>query len=97
MLFADVTFTEIFPLLKQYGPLVLVVVYLLWQGWNRETRMGSRIDRLEDDQRNVLLPMVERCFVVITKNTNVMERLERALDERLGSKFDRSLKEHSKE
>ena len=58
-LLADVTFTEIFPLLKQYGPLVLVVVYLLWQGWNRETRMGNRIDLLEDEQRNVLLPMVE--------------------------------------
>jgi hypothetical protein len=81
-LLADVTFTEIFPLLKQYGPLVLVVVYLLWQGWNRETRMGNRIDLLEDEQRNVLLPMVERCTEVITQNTNVMERLEKALDER---------------
>src|SRR5271166_6847420 len=82
MLFADVTFTEIFPLLKQYGPLVLVVVFLLWQGWNRETRMGNRIDLLEDEQRNVLLPMVERCTEVITQNTNVMERLEKALDSR---------------
>ena len=48
-LIADVTFTEIFPLLKQYGPLVLMVVFLLWQGRNRETRMGNRIDLLDDE------------------------------------------------
>jgi len=81
-LFAEASFTEIFPLLKQYGPLVLVVVFLLWQGWQRELRMDKRIDTLEGEQRNVLLPMVERCTEVITQNTNVMERLERSLDER---------------
>ena len=81
-LFAEASFTEIFPLLKQYGPLILVVVFLLWQGWQRELRTGKRIDYLEDEQRQVLLPMVERCTEVITQNTNVMERLERSLDER---------------
>ena len=81
-LLAEASFTEIFPLLKQYGPLILVVVFLLWQGWQRELRMGKRIDLLEDEQRNVLLPMVERCTEVITQNTNVMERLEHSLDER---------------
>jgi hypothetical protein len=78
----DANLSAIFPLLKQYGPLILVVVFLLWQGWVRENRMGNRIDVLEDEQRNVLLPMVERCTEVITQNTNVMERLEKALDDR---------------
>jgi hypothetical protein len=86
-LFAEASFTEIFPLLKQYGPLILVVVFLLWQGWQRETRMCNRIDLLEDEQRNVLLPMVERCTEVITQNTNVMERLEKSLDDRLTCPF----------
>jgi len=83
----DSNFTAIFPLLKQYGPLILVVIFLLWQGWKRETRMGDRIDLLEDEQRNVLLPMVERCTEVITQNTNVMERLEKSLDERFTCPF----------
>ena len=68
--------------LKQYGPLVLVVAFLLWQGWVRETRMSKRIVRLEDEQRNVLMPLVERCADVIAQNTLMMERLEKALDER---------------
>jgi hypothetical protein len=69
-------------LLKQYGPLALVVAYFLWQNWLRELRMSDRITKLEDEQRDVLLPMVERSTDVITQNTAMMERLEKALDGR---------------
>ena len=67
-------------LLKQYGPLVFVVGFFLWQNWLREVRMVARINKLEDEQRQVLLPMVERCTDVIAQNTSMMERLETALD-----------------
>jgi hypothetical protein len=81
LLFAQAdTFADAVALLKQYGPLVLVVVFLLWQGWVRETRMSKRITKLEDEQRNVLMPLVERCADVIAQNTLMMERLEKALD-----------------
>jgi hypothetical protein len=81
LLFAQAdTFADTVALLKQYGPLVLVVVFLLWQGWVRECRMGKRIVKLEDEQRNVLMPLVERCADVIAQNTLMMERLEKALD-----------------
>ena len=64
-------------MLKQYGPLVLVVLFFLWQNWLRELRMDKRINKLEDEQRTVLLPLVERCTDVITQNTMMMERLEK--------------------
>ena len=67
---------------RQYGPLVVVVGFLLRQGWMRECRLTDRIDKLEDEQRKVLLPLVKRCARVITRNTGIMGRLERALDER---------------
>ena len=61
LLFAQAdTFADAVALLKQYGPLVLVVAFLLWQGWVREGRMGKRIVKLEDEQRNVLMPILER-------------------------------------
>ncbi len=83
LLFAQVdTFADAISVLKQYGPLVVVVAFLLWQGWVREVRMGKRITKLEDEQRNVLMPLVERCADVIAQNTMMMERLEKALDER---------------
>jgi hypothetical protein len=67
---------------KQYGPLVLVLAFLLAQGWMRECRLSSRINKLEDEQRKVLLPLVKKCTHVITKNTLIMRRLEQTLDER---------------
>ena len=74
------TFADLLVLLKQYGPLILVTAFFLWQGWVRECRMGKRIENLEDEQRNVLMPLVERCADVIAQNTMMMERLEKALE-----------------
>jgi S-adenosylmethionine:tRNA-ribosyltransferase-isomerase (queuine synthetase) len=68
--------------LKYYGPIAAVLAFFIWQSWVRERQMNSRIGKLEDDQRKVLLPMVARCTKVIAKNTTIMRRLERALDER---------------
>jgi len=72
---------------KQYGPLVLVLAFLLAQGWMRECRLSSRINKLEDEQRKVLLPLVKKCTHVITKNTLIMRRLEQTLDERWTQKI----------
>jgi len=74
------SFADLLMLLKQYGPLVLVAAFFLWQGWVRENRMSKRIEHLEDQQRNVLMPLCERCADVIAQNTMMMERLEKALD-----------------
>jgi len=61
LLFAQAdTFADAIALLKQYGPLVLVTAILLWQSWVRECRMNKRIVKLEDEQRHVLMPLVER-------------------------------------
>jgi hypothetical protein len=83
LLFAQAdTFADAISVLKQYGPLVLVTAVLLWQSWVREARMSKRIVKLEDGQRDVLMPLAERCADVIAQNTLMMERLEKALDER---------------
>ncbi len=75
-------FVTVLEVLKQYGPLVLVVAFFLWQGWQRECRTARRMEKLEDEQKKVLLPLVEKCASVIAKNTLIMRRLERAMDER---------------
>ena len=66
--------------LKQFGPLLIAVVFFLWRDYRREDRLVARIETLEDQQQDVLLPLVEKCSTVIAQNTVVMQRLERALD-----------------
>jgi len=60
----------------------VVVGFFLWQNWLRELRMSKRISKLEDEHRQVILPLVERCTDVIAQNTAMMERLEKSLGER---------------
>lgn len=75
------TFGDAIALLKQYGPLLVVTAFFLWQGWVRENRLCDRIDALEDEQRKVLMPLVERSADVIAQNTAMLERLEKGLDD----------------
>lgn len=73
-------FADALSLVKQFGPFFLAVVFFLWRDWRREDRLSHRIDVLEDEQRQVILPLVRDCSSVIAQNTTVMERLERHLE-----------------
>ena len=79
-LFASGEFTDAIGLIQQFGPFFLAVVFFLWRDWKREDRLSNRLDELENEQREVILPLVKDCSSVIAKNTAVMERIERSLD-----------------
>jgi hypothetical protein len=70
---------EYVELLQQFGPLAGVVLFFIWRDWKREDRLTARVEKLEDEQRNIILPLVEKSTDVIAHNTGVMERLEAAL------------------
>jgi hypothetical protein len=80
ILFASGEFADALDLIKQFGPFFLAVVFFLWRDWKREDRLSNRLDELENEQREVLLPLVTDCSAVIARNTAVMERIERTLD-----------------
>ena len=69
-----------FGLLKQYGPLVGLVIFFIWRDWKREEQLTGRIVKLESDSREIILPLVQKSTDVIARNTEVMERLERTFE-----------------
>ena len=71
---------EFLELLKAYGPLAGLAVFFIWRDWKREDRLTTRIEKLEDEQREIILPLVEKSTNVIALNTSVMERLEAAFE-----------------
>jgi hypothetical protein len=77
-------------LLQNYGPFVAAVVFFIWRDYRREDRLTLRINQLEDEQREVILPLVKSCTEVITKNTQVMEQNAKVM-ERLESVIARTL------
>jgi hypothetical protein len=95
-------------LLKEWGPVfgpaLLVLAFFLWKDWRRETRLQDRVDALEKEQKETLLPLIEKCATVIAQNTAVMSRLEKVLEQKsqalalLEKVLDRqTLLEHCKE
>lgn len=71
---------DLLQLIQEYGPLVGVVIFFLWRDVKREDRLSGRIEKLEDEQREVILPLVQKSTEVIARNTEVMERFEYAFE-----------------
>jgi hypothetical protein len=73
-------FGAILEFAKLYGPLSIAVAFFLWRDHWRETKHTVRINHLEDEFRQVVLPLVRETTNVITQNTAAFLRLERILD-----------------
>jgi len=73
---------EFLEVLKLFGPTAGAVVFYIWRDWKREDRLTSRIEKLEAEQREVILPLVEKTTTVIALNTSVMQRIEAALEKK---------------
>lgn len=80
-LFAQLNdFMDLWEVARVFGPWALAVAFFIWRDSKREDRLSARINYLENEQRDTILPLVTNCTEVITQNTEVMKRLEKALD-----------------
>ena len=68
--------SDIWAFLQSFGPatgiVLLILGFFIWKDWKREDHLQGRIDKLEQDQKEIMLPMIEKCADVIAKNTAVM-------------------------
>jgi hypothetical protein len=70
-------------LAKQFGPFVAFTAYFVWQGWQREKKLTSRIDELSNKMNDVLGKTVSDATLALNSSTKVMERLEELLQKHL--------------
>jgi len=82
--------TELGWIVRNLGPLIGVIVFFIWRDYCREDRLLARVKELEDEQREVILPLVKDCSAVVAKNTLVMEQNIKVM-ERLEHIFERNL------
>lgn len=65
---------ELLPtLVKQYGPLVAALAFFVWRDWRREDRLQTRVETLERDFRDVVIPLTENVAITLARNTEVLE------------------------
>jgi hypothetical protein len=76
--------SDLYTMLRQTGPILgpvfLVIAFFLWRDWKRETLLQGRVTKLEDDHKNIILPLVQEYATVVAANTEAMSRLERVMD-----------------
>lgn len=60
-------------LLKDFGPVLGVVLFFIWRDWKREDRMADRIAALEKFQQNELISLIERTHEVVSHNTEQLK------------------------
>lgn len=63
-------------LLKDHGPWVAIVVWMVWQTALREKRMAKTLDA----QHAQLVKMTERTSTIIAENTAGFHRVARAIE-----------------
>ena len=71
-------FSSALELTKQFGPLLVAVIFFIWRDWQREDRLMKRIEKLEDEHRKVVLPLVKECTEVIQQNTAAFRALSKS-------------------
>lgn len=70
---------ELAPLVQEYGVMVALVLFFVWQSWKREQRLAGRIDTIEGEYTATLKELVRRSNDVIAANTEIMEQLKKHL------------------
>jgi len=60
-------------LLKDFGPVLGVILFFIWRDWKREDRMVERITALEQFQQTQLIELIERTNQVVSHNTEQLK------------------------
>ena len=58
------------------GPAIGLLIFVLWKDHKREDHLQGRIEKLEEEQKDIILPMIEKYAELLARNTDVMGRLE---------------------
>lgn len=64
---------EYLQILKDFGPILGVILFFIWRDWKREDRLLSKIEKLEDFQQEQLLKIVEKTNTVVAHNTDQLK------------------------
>lgn len=66
---------EFMDLLKDFGPLVGIVLFFIWRDWRREENLVNRVTKLEEFNTEVLTGMVKETTAVIATNTEQIRQV----------------------
>ena len=72
--------SDVLTLVKEFGPLVAILLFFIWRDYVREQRMTDRIRKIEDYQRDKLESLVTATSNLIKENIEVKKDLIETMD-----------------
>jgi hypothetical protein len=61
--------SDLLAVLKDFGPLIGVILFFIWRDWKREEDLVERVKQLEDAYTAVLAGLVKETTTIIAANT----------------------------
>jgi hypothetical protein len=75
---------EFMDLVRDFGPLVGIVLFFIWRDWRREENLVNRVTKLEEFNTEVLTTMVKETTAVIATNTEQLRLIGTMMDRQNG-------------
>lgn len=76
----EVVFFNWQSMLRELGPIVAVIFFFIWRDWRREASLSSRIERLEDYQKETLVQLVEKGTAALVQSSEVIKWIGRVME-----------------
>lgn len=82
-------------ILKNFGPLVAIIVFFVYRDWQRELRLTNRVEKLEEYQKNMLQNLVDKSTMALVQSSeclkwigHIIERLTNVCPKMFGQDCD---------
>ena len=71
-------------LLRDFGPIIGVILFFIWRDWKREDKLQERVTRLETYQQETLVQLVKDTTAALIQNSEFLKWSGRILEKRDG-------------
>lgn len=76
----DIVIFDWLPLLRDFGPVIGVLIFFVWKDWRREDRLSGRVEKLETYQKETLALLVEKSTESIAQSSEIIKWVGRILE-----------------
>lgn len=59
--------------LRDFGPIIGVILFFIWRDWKREDKLQERVSRLETYQQETLLKLVTDTTQALAQNSEFLK------------------------
>lgn len=71
-------------MIRDFGPLMGVVLFFIWRDWKREARLSERVEKLEDYQKETITHLVEKGTAALAQSSEVIRWVGRVVERLCG-------------